>query len=348
VLSAALALAEARRISGSELVVAYIAGVEVACRLGDAIDPRHYLAGLHPTGTLGVFGAAAACARILKLQPGAIRHVLGIAGTLSSGLRANRGTMAKGMNAGHAAQSGVLAARLAARGFSAAENIFDAPMGFFDALSPGGVEHDLLRFGMPFFFDRPGIAIKLYPCAGVLHPGLDAVLSLRASHKIVPESVQRIRVSLEHRAALPLVYDDPQDPLQAKFSLPFAFAVAVVDGAAGLRQFSAARLHDPKIRRLMRRVELIRQRSGSQKPAGIDTEVEIHTGRAVHRARSSVARGHPSRPATRADLEEKFRQCAARVLPERAIERFLRNFSGLRRSRSMARWLGPLRLPRHR
>lgn len=349
VLSAALALAESRRASGAELLAAYIAGVEVACRLGDAIDPSHYLAGLHPTGTLGVLGAAAACARLLKLEPAAIRHDLGIAATFSAGLRANRGTMAKGLNAGHAAQSGVLAALLAARAFTASENIFDAPMGFFDALCAGKVERSLLRFGKPFFFERPGVAIKLYPCAGVLHPALDALLALRERCRIAPEGVARIRVSLDHRAALPLVYDNPQDPLQAKFSLPFACAAAWIDGAAGLRQFSDSRLRDPRIRKLMRAVELVRQRAPSGKRPAIRTKVEIHASDGtIHRAQALISRGHPSRPATRDDIEQKFCQCAAGILPARAIDAFLRGFPALARARSMSSWLGPLRLSRRR
>jgi 2-methylcitrate dehydratase PrpD len=348
VLGAALALAESRRAAGAELLAAYIAGVEVACRLGDAIDPSHYLGGLHPTGTLGVFGAAAACARLLNLEPRSIRHALGIAGTLSSGLRANRGTMAKGLNAGQAAQSGVLAARLAARGFTASENIFDESMGFFEALCQNRTDLKLLRFGRPFFFEKPGVAIKLYPCAGVLHPALDAVLDLRARCKIAPEAIENIEIALDPRAALPLVYDDPQDALQAKFSLPFAVAAALVDGAAGLNQFSAARLRDSRIRNLMKRIELVRRpNTRSRQTIGIDTEIAITLrGGAAHRAHASIARGHPQKAAARADIEEKFRQCAAGVLSPRAVASFLNNFSTLEHAPSIRVWLRPLQSAR--
>lgn len=348
VLGAALALAESCRASGAELLTAYIAGVEVACRLGDAVDPSHYLSGLHPTGTLGVFGATAACAHLLKLDPRSIRHALGIAGTLASGLRANRGTMTKGLNAGHAAQSGVLATSLAARGFTASENIFDESMGFFEALCRSRIDLKLLRFGKPFFFLKPGVAIKLYPCAGVLHPALDAVLDLRARHRIAPESVERVEAALDRRAALPLVYDNPQDGLQAKFSLPFALAAALVDGAAGPKQFTAARLRDPRIRRLMERIELVRRSRSTAKPAiGIETELAISLRNgATYRAHAGIARGHPSRPASRAAVEEKFRQCAAEVLPPQAIARFLSDFATLERAPSISAWLRPLRPPR--
>jgi 2-methylcitrate dehydratase PrpD len=348
VLAAALALAESRRMTGSALLASYIVGVEVACRLGDAVDPSHYLDGFHPTGTLGAFGATAACAHLLELEPTSTRHALGIAGTLASGLRANRGTMAKGLNAGRAAANGVLAAKLAGDGFTASQNIFDDPMGVFAAMCRKGVNRKLLRFGDPFFFDRPGVALKLYPCAGVLHPALDLMLELRRQHGTEAKNIERIRVTLDQRAALPLVYDSPRDSLQAKFSVQFAMAVGLIDGKAGLKQFAEERVRNSSVRALMKRVQLVRRPTPQEKrESGIDTEVEITLKRgAVHRGRASIARGHPSLPASRAGIEEKFRQCADGILPDRAVSKFLNNFSALERVSSVAVWLRPLRLPR--
>jgi 2-methylcitrate dehydratase PrpD len=345
VLAAVLALAESRRANGSALLASYIVGVEVACRLGDAIDASHYLDGFHPTGTLGVFGAAAACAHLLKLKPIAVRHGLGIAGTLSSGLRANRGTMAKGLNAGRAAENGLLAAKLAGNGFNASENIFDDAMGFFSAACRNKVDGKLLRFGKPFFFAQPGVGIKLYPCAGVLHPALDLLLRLRQLYALVPERIKSISVTLDANAALPLVYARPKDALQAKFSLQFAVAVTIADGAAGLKQFSAERLSDAKLHKLMKRVKLLRRPvSKHRRQMGIDTQVEIATDHGViYGARDRIARGHPARPASRAEIEEKFRQCATEVLPPRQIEHCLENFWTLERAPSIASWLHALR-----
>ena len=345
VLAATLALAESRHRSGAALLASYIVGIEVACRLGDAVDPSHYLDGLHPTGTIGVFGAAAACAHLLELGPKSIRDALGIAGTLAAGLRANRGTMAKGLNAGRAAENGVLAATLAAEGFTASQNIFDDPMGFFAAMCRSRVDEKLLRFGKPFFFIQPGVAIKLYPCAGVLHPALDITLDLRRRYSITAENIERISVTLDAHAALPLVYDKPKDALEAKFSLHFATAVAMVEGAAGLKQFTDERVRDHKIRTLMKRIELVRRPAAKPKhKIGIDSEIEItlNTG-AKHRGRAAIARGHPTLPAARAEIEEKFRQCAGGALPARAVSNFLNNFSALERAPSVAAWLRALR-----
>jgi 2-methylcitrate dehydratase PrpD len=349
VLAAALALAESQRANGAALLASYIVGVEVACRLGDAIGPSHYLDGFHPTGTLGAFGAAAACAHLLKLKPVAIRRALGIAGTLSSGLRANRGTMAKGLNAGRAAENGLLAAKLAVNGFTASENIFDDPMGFFSAACRNKVDGNLLQFGNPFFFAKPGVGIKLYPCAGVLHPALDLLLRLRKRYALAPDRIKSIGVTLDATAALPLVYAEPKDALQAKFSLQFAVAVTLADGAAGLKQFSAERVRDPKLHNLMKRVELLgRPATGYGRKIGriigIDTQVEIATEQGViYGARDRIARGHPARPASRAEIEEKFHQCAAGVLPPRQMEQCLKNFWTLERAPSIASWLHAFR-----
>lgn len=348
VLAAALALAESRRMTGSALLASYIVGVEVACRLGDAVDPSHYLDGFHPTGTLGAFGATAACAHLLNLDPRSIVHALGIAGTLASGLRANRGTMAKGLNAGRAAENGLLAAKLAGDGFTASQNIFDDPMGVFAAMCRNRVDRHLLRFGDPFFFDKPGVAIKLYPCAGVLHPTLDLILDLRRQYGIAAKSIERIRITLDEKAALPLVYDSPRDSLQAKFSVHFATAVGLIDGNAGLQQFAVERVRNSSVRALMKRVQLVRRPApqGNHEP-GIDTEVEITLKRgAIHRARASIAHGHPTLPASRAAIEEKFRQCADGILPAKKVTEFLNNFSALERTPSIAAWLRPLRMSR--
>ena len=211
VLAAALALAEKINATGLELLAAYIVGVEVACRLADAIHPDHYLKGFHPTGTIGAFGATAACAHLLKLDSIRTRWALGIAGSLASGLRAHRGTMAKSLNAGHAAENGVVAATLAKTGFSASTDVFDDPMGYFAAACHGMVERKLIKFGSPYFLVNPGIAIKIYPCAGVLHPALDAIIDLAKEHDLQSTDVKRIRVSLGPDAALPLVYDQPEN-----------------------------------------------------------------------------------------------------------------------------------------
>ena len=151
-------------------------------------------------------------------------------------------------------------------------------------------------------------------------------------------------MTLDEKAALPLVYDKPKNVLEAKFSLHFAVAVAIAEGAAGLKQFSAELVRNPKIRRLMKRVELIRRPAAQQtNRQGIDTAIEITLkSGAKHHDRAAIARGHPTLSASRAEIEEKFRQCADGVLPAKAVSRFLSTFSTLERASSIAVWLRPL------
>ena len=345
VLAAALALAEKINATGLELLAAYIVGVEVACRLADAIDPDHYLKGFHPTGTIGAFGATAACAHLLKLDLTRTRWALGIAGSLASGLRAHRGTMAKSLNAGHAAENGILAATLAQTGFTASTDIFDDPMGYFAAACHGTVDRKLIKLGPPYFLVRPGIAIKIYPCAGVLHPALDAIIDLAKEHDLRPSEVKRTRVSLGPDAALPLVYNNPRTALEGKFSLHFSAAVALIYRKAGLEQYKDATLLDQNIATVMKRVDLVRDpRLRSVGNLGCQAEVEILlNNRRTYRKRATLAKGHPKKPLTRQEIQEKFYQCAGERIPKQRTKKFVENIWSIEKVDVLAPWLKLLR-----
>ena len=348
VLAAALALAEKINATGLELLTAYIVGVEVACRLADAINPDHYLKGFHPTGTIGAFGATAACAHLLNLDLIRTRWALGIAGSLASGVRAHRGTMAKSFNAGHAAENGVVAATLAQSGFTASPDIFDDPMGYFAAACHGMVNRKLIKFGPPYFLVHPGVAMKMYPCAGVLHPALDAIIKLAKEHDLHSTDVKRIRVSLGPDAALPLVYDRPRTALEGKFSLSFSAAVALVYRRAGLEQYKGATLRDQKIRAVMKRVELVRDpRLQSVGNLGCQAEVEIQlNSRRTYRKYATVAKGHPKKPLTRDEIQEKFHQCAGEQIQKNRAKKFVEKLWSIEKVDALAPWLGLLRPPR--
>jgi 2-methylcitrate dehydratase PrpD len=345
VLAAALALAEKIKATGLELLAAYIVGVEVACRLADAIHPDHYLKGFHPTGTIGAFGATAACAHLLKLDFTRARWAVGIAASLASGLRAHRGTMAKSLNAGHAAENGVVAATLAQTGFSASTDVFDDPMGYFAAACHGMVERKLIKFGSPYFLVNPGIAIKIYPCAGVLHPVLDAIIELVKEHDLRPTEVKRIRVSLGPDAALPLVYNRPKTALEGKFSLPFSAAVALVYRRAGLEQYKDATLLNQNITAVMKRVELVQNpRLRSLGNLGCPAEIEIQlNNRRIYRKRATVAKGHPKKPLTREEIQEKFHQCAGEQIPKKRAKKFVEDLLSIEEVDALAPWLKLLR-----
>jgi len=344
VLAAALALAEKNRVSGSELLTAYLAGVEVACRLGDAVEPGHYMDGFHPTGTLGLFGAAAACSYLLGLDRERSGWALGIAGGLSSGLRVNRGTMAKALNAGRAAENGVLAATLAARGFTASAGVFEDSMGFFSAACGGRYDRELLRFGSPWFLRTPGVAMKRYPCAGVMHPVLDALLRLIERHQVNPAAVERLRIHLHPDAARPLVYDRPETGLQGKFSLRYTAAAALLDRGITLAHYTDSRVRDPAIRALMHRVELVED-PGLNAPGGQGAAVRVELVLADGLRYYGAAPGDPGRRPDRMALEEKFQQCAehARVGKGRGLRKFVDRLWILESVDSLASWLRLLR-----
>ena len=318
VLASALALAERTRCAGAHFLTAYIVGVEVACRLGDAVSPSHYLDGFHPTGTFGAFGAAAACSHLLRLDKEHCAWAIGIAGTLASGVRANRGTMTKSLNAGRAAENGVMAALLARQGFTASKNILEDRMGYFSAACRNQYDPELLFFGKPFFFAKPGIAIKLYPCAAVMHPLLDLLLGLVQRHDIRSDTIDRVQVTMSSRSALPLVYKRPENSLQAKFSLPFAIAVALADRAAGLEQYTNQKVKDPRVADLMEKTDLVAAKTIRNGPAVV--RMILKDGTSYH---GKTAKARSSDAVSRSKIEEKFRQCAANKLTPRMIRSLL-------------------------
>ncbi|MBI2209511.1 MAG: MmgE/PrpD family protein, partial [Deltaproteobacteria bacterium] len=211
VLSAILAVGEREKISGQEFLLAYILGVEVECRIADAINPRHYQSGFHSTATIAGLGAAAAVGRILNLREEALARALGIAASMSSGLRENFGTMTKPLHAGRAAQNGVTAALLAEKGFTAAHNILEAKRGFFNAMAGGYDEKKISgRLGKPYFMQDPGISIKPYPSGSLSHPAQDCILDLVKTHNLHAEQIESIEVGTNSNVPNALIYPMPK------------------------------------------------------------------------------------------------------------------------------------------
>lgn len=323
VLAAALAVAEFTDASGVELLDAYIVGVEVACRIADAINPRHYRDGFHSTGTIGVFGAASAAARLWRCDLDLTLSSFGLAASMSAGLRENFGTMTKPFHAGRAAENGVLAVLLARRGWTAAKDILEAKRGFYNAAA-GGFDASRIteRLGSPYFFIEPGISIKPYPCGSLSHPALDVLLELVRQHDVRPEHIERIDVGVNSHVPNALIHTRPTTALEGKFSLQFQMAIGVLDRAAGLAQFTDARVRDSRTRALMERVHV-----------HVDPEIEalgynemrmtvdiiLTDGRQLS-GRADGAKGHPRKPMSRDDLRAKFMECAGLVMPTAQAE----------------------------
>ncbi len=332
-LAGALAAAEGAGASGAALLDAYIVGVEVECRIADAINPRHYRDGFHSTATMGGFGAAAAAARLYGCDLDTTLRAFGLAASMSAGLRENFGTMTKPFHAGRAAENGLFAVLLARRGWTAAKNIFEAKRGFYSAAA-GGFDASKItgKLGRPYFFIEPGISIKPYPSGSLSHPAQDVLLDLVRAHDVRPDHVERIDVGVNSHVPNALIYSRPTTALEGKFSLQFQMAIGVLDRAAGIAQFVDARVRDPRTRALMERVFV-----------HVDPEIEalgynemrmtvaitLKDGRRLFE-RADAAKGHPRKPMSRDDLREKFMDCAALVMPAGRAEALLAHLWDIR------------------
>ncbi|MPZ60510.1 MAG: MmgE/PrpD family protein [Propionibacteriales bacterium] len=313
VLAATSAVAEAVGASGRDLLTAYVAGVEVACRTADASNPRHYQKGFHSTGTFGAIGAVAGAGKLLGLSRGQLLHALGSAASLSGGYRESFGTMTKPLHAGNAARAGVFAARLAGDGFTAARNILEADRGMYaassDGYDPARIEG---RLGSPFFLDDPGVSIKPYPSGSLSHPGQDAVLELVREHDITPDQVEEAIAGTNSAMPNALIYRMPTTSLEAKFSFPFFLAIAILRRKVGIEEFRDEVVRSPEVQEMMERCHhVVDQEIDAAGFQHMDTRVTIRLkdGTVVERV-EAFATGHPRKPMSREQLEAKFFECA--------------------------------------
>ena len=320
VASAMLALAEYRPVPGMEFVHAFALGVEVECRIGNAVYPSHYDVGWHITGTTGVFGAAAAAGKLLGLTETQMIWALGIAATQAAGLREMFGSMCKPLHPGMAAKNGLYAALLAQRDFTSSPVGIEGKRGFANVLATER-DYAAITEGLGERWQLSENTYKPFACGIVIHPTIDACIQLRNEHGLDPERISRIDVAVH-----PLVREltgktDPQAGLEGKFSVYHCAAVAVIDGAAGESQFSDERVRDPRVIALRDKVR-----------ASIDPKLHEDAARVrITLADGSTlvkdiehAIGSLARPMSDADLEAKFRGLCAGILEAERIEALLR------------------------
>jgi 2-methylcitrate dehydratase PrpD len=307
---ALLALAERRPLSGAEFLHAFVLGVDVECRIANATYSAHNV-NWYITGTAGVFGAAAASGRVLGLDEQQMAWALGIAATQAAGLREMAGTMCKSFVHGRAAQNGLLAAFLAANGFTSSERAIEAPRGFAHVLAP---EHRLeeITHGLGERYEIMLNTYKPYACGVVVHPVIDGCIELRGKYALKPEEVASVVLRV-HPLALELTgIRDPQGGLESKWSIYHSAAVAICDGAAGERQYTDARVHEAVMRRLRERVEAEADPGLREDEAHV--VITLVDGRRLER-HVEHATGSAANPMSDSALEHKFRQLAHEVLP---------------------------------
>src|ERR1700720_173669 len=256
VLAGLFALAERPPVSGADLMLAYAVGFEAGVRTGRTA-PGHHKGGWHLTGTLGSIAAGAACGKLLGLDAQQLTYAMGLAATQAAGMQQNRGTMGKSFHAGKAASNGVLAALLAERGFDSTQEIIEGKKGFARIYSDVAAPEQLTA-GLAKGFENGWVietnGHKPYACGVVLHPLIDAVIAIRNREAIDPDAVSEVALRVR-----PLVLSitgvvEPSTGLQSKFSTVHSAAVALIDGSAGVAQYSDAKAADPAVAALRRKV----------------------------------------------------------------------------------------------
>jgi 2-methylcitrate dehydratase PrpD len=310
----ALALAERDRRSGADFMLAYQVGVEVECKVAEAIMPRHYQHGFHSTATCGSIGAAAAAAKMLRLDREATRRALSLGATQAGGLRENFGTMTKPFHAGRAAENGVVAAEIAALGFTASPNGLEADRGFFRAAG-GGFAPEMIdgKLGNPWTFHSPGVSIKPHPSGSLTHPGMGAMLDLIRKHDIKPSQVKRVSVGTNHNMPNALIHHRPKNELQAKFSMEFCMAILLLERRGGLEEFTDEVVNRADVQAMIEKVSF--GVHPEAEAAGFDKmttliQVELAGGQVLE-TQADFGKGSPANPMSDEELSDKFRGCAS-------------------------------------
>jgi 2-methylcitrate dehydratase PrpD len=310
IISAALAVAEREHASGERFLAAVAVGYEAALRIGEAVNPSHYRY-WHPTGTVATFGATAAAGSLLGLTADQMLHAFGTAGTQAAGLWEFNadGAMSKHLHPGKAAMNGVIAADLARAGFTGASRILEGERGFIRAMSDTA-DCSQITAGLPVVAKIRENGYKLHACCGHTHSAIDLAIGLRAR---AAASIESIEIDTYGPGYEIVKESHPRTPYQAKFSMAYCVAVALLEGQAGLDQFSADRfgvdgVTKPALRSLVERVRVrVADDLTAKYPAAWPARVTINLrdGSRVCDA-SDYPRGNPENPIDRRDLEEKF------------------------------------------
>ena len=314
-------------IGGHAFIAAYVAGFETETRIARGVHFHHYEKGWHPTATLGVFGAAAACCHLMQLSVAETATALAIAASFASGVKANFGTMTKPLHVGHTARNALFAAQLAKIGFTANSGAMEHKQGFLEVFNGAGTynaEAMLKDWGNPYDVVRPGPGFKQYPCCGSTHPPLDALLALRAAHAMPAEKVVRIDSWTHPRRLAHTNRPDPKSGLDAKFSVQYCLARAALQGQIRLEDFEGNAYDDPAVRALMTRIHAAPHPdagTANEEALGAEVRVTFDNGEVIAKKVSAALGRGPDNPMPAGALTAKFVNCASRALPPAAVAR---------------------------
>jgi 2-methylcitrate dehydratase PrpD len=308
-------------VGGKTFMLAFLTGFEVECKISEWMLPQHYVKGMHSSGTVGTFGAYAAAAKLIGLKADGLRSGFGIAASFAAGIRCNFGTMTKPLHVGRAAENGVTAALLAARGFTADPDALDGPWGFY-AVQGGGVSAEKVSqgFGRVWTIVEPGVSIKPYPCGVLTHPTIDLMLKLVTEHDVKSDDIETVTVYAGTNILKPIRYPIAVNHLQAKFSLPAALAMIALVRKAGKREFSDEFVGADSMQAMQRRISTeldpeIEKRGFNKMRSRI--VIRLKDGRTLEGWADERYRGGPENPLSDADLEAKVRSCCDGVLDDK-------------------------------
>ncbi|MFC2051727.1 MmgE/PrpD family protein [Chloroflexota bacterium] len=317
-----LALGEKLGLSGKAVLAAYILGIEVYNRIAhNCHDIR--LRGWSGTHTYGVIGAAAAAAKLLKLDVHQTIMAFGIAASASSGIFVNVHNMTNTFHAGNAARGGIEAALLAKEGFLSHDAIIESPRGFGDSfLGKGGCNYEKMtqNLGNPYHIVHPGLGIKQYPCAFPVFYAADGVLELRKEYSFTFEDVEQVTLWVSQYQYERYVIPEPKYGYGGRFSLNFACAAGILDGELVMETFTDAKLKEPKFKVALGKIKILvdEARAGETLLYFAPMVIKLKDGREL-RKRIEIPKGHPKNPLTRDELLGKFRRNAKIVLPQEQI-----------------------------
>jgi len=320
VVPAVFALAPMAKADGKAIIAAYVAGVEIATKVGRAVNMEHYNRGWHTTPTLGCLGAAAASASLLRLDPARTATTLAIASSMAGGLVANFGTQTKPVHSGFAAQNGILAALLARSGVTANPTAMEAKTGFFDLFC--GLDQVQAALALEKLDERydliePGNIYKLYPTCSLAHCAIDAILDGLARGTIDPSQIESIECAVGYRCENTLPHHRPTTGLEGKFSMEYCLAAALVYRQVTFDEFVDAKVNDPRIAAIYDKLNLYIHpdlRTPDSVPRDFTDIVIRHRDGRVFHDRSTKAKGDPAKRWTRAEFKGKFVRCAGIVL----------------------------------
>lgn len=330
-LPALYALAEQLQSNGKALIAALTAGMAVEIAVGRGAQPQQFLDGWFPSGTIGIFGTAAGAAHLLGLTVEQTAHAFGIAAMFASGVIANAGTPTKPLGAGHCARSGLFAALLAQGGFTSAADAIENKRGYLMLFNgPGHYNADAILAASfdPVEVLKEGLSVKQYPCCGIIQAHIDLLRLLVSQNQFRPDDVERIDALIHPQRIHHVDRPDPQNSIEAKFSVYYCLALTLLQEGPTLDDFDGSGFRDPGIRKLMARVFAAPDPAGANtaealgEQFGGDVRVTLKDGRTFH-GRLDEPLGRGKTPLSRSLLDAKFLNCATRVLAVKQADKLL-------------------------